>query len=152
MAFCASCGAQLPANAANCPACGKAAGQPAGGGAAAPPAATAGGLQDNVAGMLAYVTIIPAIIFLVVAPYNQSKFIRFHSFQSIFFCVAWIAISIVLSILSAMPFLGFLTLFIWPLIGLAGLIIWVVLLMKAFGNQMFKLPVIGDLAEKQANA
>jgi uncharacterized membrane protein len=152
MAFCASCGAQLPADGGNCPACGKAAGQSAGGGAGATPAATAGGLQDNVAGMLAYVTIIPAIIFLVVAPYNQNKFIRFHSFQSLFFGVAWIAISIVLSILAAMPFLGFLTLFIWPLVGLACLIIWVILLMKAYGGQKFKLPVIGDLAEKQANA
>jgi uncharacterized membrane protein len=40
----------------------------------------------------------------------------------------------------------------WPLIGLAGLIIWVILLLKANQGQMFKLPMIGDMAEKQANA
>ena len=42
------------------------------------------GLSDNAAGALAYVTIIPAIIFLIVAPYNTNSYIRFHSWQSIF--------------------------------------------------------------------
>ena len=152
MAFCAGCGAQLPAGANNCPSCGKA--QSVGGGAAAAPAAAtpvaAGGLENNVAGMLAYVTIIPAIIFLVVAPYNQNRFVRFHSFQSIFFGVAWFALSIIISVVAAIPVLGWLTLLLWPLLGLAGLVIWVLLLVKAYGNQMWKLPVIGDLAEKQA--
>jgi uncharacterized membrane protein len=100
--------------------------------------------------MLAYVTIIPAIIFLVVEPYNKSRFIRFHSFQSIFFSVAWTAMWIVLNIVAHIPLLGFLTVLIWPLIGLAGLVIWIILLLKANQGLMFKLPVIGDLAEKQA--
>ena len=39
-----------------------------------------------------------------------------------------------------------------PVLGLGGLIIWVLLLVKAYGGQMVKLPVIGDMAEKQANA
>jgi uncharacterized membrane protein len=38
----------------------------------------------------------------------------------------------------------------WPLVGLAGLVIWVMLLVKANQGLMFKLPIIGDLAEKQA--
>lgn len=109
-------------------------------------------MSDNVAGMLAYVTIIPAIVFLLVAPYNRNKFIRFHSFQSIFFTVAWIALSIALSILASIPVLGWLTLLIWPVIGLAGLAIWVILLIKANQGQMWKLPMIGDMAEKQASA
>jgi len=149
MPFCSSCGAQIPAGATTCPAC-SGAGAPAGG---APVAASgSGGLTDNVAGMLAYVTVIPAIIFLVLEPYNRSRFIRFHAFQSIFFCVAWIVISIALSIIGAIPVLGWATMLIWPLIGLGGLIIWVILLLKANQGQMFKLPVIGDLAEKQAGA
>jgi uncharacterized membrane protein len=41
-------------------------------------------MADNVAGMLAYITIIPAIVFLVMEPYNRNRFIRFHSWQSIF--------------------------------------------------------------------
>jgi uncharacterized membrane protein len=117
----------------------------------AAPSASAGGMTDNVAGMLAYVTIIPAIIFLVMAPYNKSRFVRFHSFQSIFFCVAWIVLWIALSIVGMIPVLGWLTLLIWPLLGLGGLILWIILLLKANQGQMFKLPVIGDLAEKQAS-
>jgi uncharacterized membrane protein len=105
-----------------------------------------------VAGMLAYFTIIPAIIFLVLEPYNRSRFIRFHAFQSIFFGVAWTVLWIALKIIVLIPFLGWLTILIWPLIGLAGFIIWIVLLLKAYQAQMWKLPVIGDMAEKQANA
>src|SRR6185437_2632978 len=52
-------------------------------------AAPAEGLSDTAAGALAYITIIPAIIFLVVAPYNTKPFVRFHAFQSIGFYVVW---------------------------------------------------------------
>jgi uncharacterized membrane protein len=48
--------------------------------------------------------------------------------------------------------LGWLTLLVWPLLGLGGLVLWIILLIKANQGQMFKLPIIGDLAEKQANA
>jgi uncharacterized membrane protein len=148
--FCSNCGTQLPENTNNCPGCGKPAGAPAGTGAA--PSVQAGGLTDNVAGMLAYVTIIPAILFLVLEPYNRSRFIRFHAFQSIFFYVAWMVLWVALSFVGALPVLGWATVLLWPLLGLGGLILWVLLLMKAYGGQMWKLPVIGDLAEKQANA
>ena len=81
MAFCASCGTQI-ADGSTCPKCAGGAGQ----GAIAPAAA---GLTDNVAGALAYVTIIPAIVFLVLEPFNRKRFVRFHAFQSIFFMIAW---------------------------------------------------------------
>jgi uncharacterized membrane protein len=102
--------------------------------------------------MLAYVTIIPPIIFLVTPPYNKSRFVRFHSFQSIFFIIAWIVLWTALHFLVVIPVLGWLTVFLWPLVGLAGMIIWIILLLKANQGQMYKLPVIGDLAEKQAAA
>jgi uncharacterized membrane protein len=141
MAFCNQCGAQIADGTTTCAACS---------GRRVAVATTGTGLADNVAGMLAYVTIIPAIIFLVVEPYNRSRFVRFHSFQSIFFAVAWTALWIVLNIVAHIPLLGFLTILIWPLVGLAGLVIWIILLLKANQGLMFKLPVIGDLAEKQA--
>ncbi len=147
MAYCNMCGSQIPEGATVCPACASRGAGPTV--ATAPPQAQ--GMTDNVAGMLAYVTIIPAIIFLVMAPYNRSKFIRFHSFQCIFFAIAWTALWIVLSFIAHIPFLGWLTILIWPLIGLAGFIIWIVLLLKANQGQMWKLPFIGDMAEKQAN-
>lgn len=148
MAFCNMCGAQVPEGTTTCAAC---AGRvPAG--AAAPAAASAGGLTDNVAGMLAYVTIIPAIIFLVMEPYNKNRFVRFHSFQCLFFCVALIVLHIGLSVLAFVPFMAIITIPLHLLISLGALILWIILLMKANQGQMYKLPMIGDIAEKQANA
>jgi uncharacterized membrane protein len=140
------CGAQI-ADGATCAACASR--------ASAGPAATAAPAQamtDNIAGMLAYITIIPAIIFLVVAPYNRNRFIRFHSWQNIFFSIAWCVLWMALSIFVHIPFFGWLSILISPLILLGGFIVWVVLLIKANQGQMFKLPMIGDMAEKQANA
>lgn len=146
MAFCPSCGSQMPAGAAACPNC-------AGGTQTAVTTAPAGGLTDNVAGMLAYVTIIPAIVFLLLEPYNKRRFIRFHAFQCIFLCIALIVVSVALQILLHIPFIGWaVAILVWPLIGLAELILWIFLLMKAYQGHMFKLPVVGDMAEKQANA
>jgi len=109
-------------------------------------------LTDNVAGALAYVTIIPAILFLVLEPYNRKRFIRFHAFQSIFFGIAWFVLWVILGIIGHIPFFGWATFLIWPLIGLAGLIVWLLLVFKAYQGQMFKLPMIGDMAEQQAGA
>jgi uncharacterized membrane protein len=148
--FCSSCGAQMADNAAFCPACGKStamAGEGGTGPAVAPGYSTstqASGLNDNVAGLLAYL-FIPAIIFLVVEPYNRNKFIRFHSFQSIFYAIATFIIQ---TIAWMIPILN---LVIGPIVGLAIFIGWIVLMIKAFQGSMFKLPIIGDLAEKQAN-
>lgn len=149
MAFCPSCGSNIPAGATACPACaGGSATPPAG----APTAASSAGLTDNVAGMLAYITIIPAIVFLVLEPYNKRRFIRFHSFQCIFLTVAFIALGIVLSIITMIPFLGLIMIPVHFLIWIGALVLWIILLMKAYQGQMFKLPVIGDMAEKQADA
>jgi uncharacterized membrane protein len=146
MAFCTVCGAQTADGSAVCPTC-RSAGQ-----GSKPAGSTTGGLADNVAGMLAYVTIIPAIIFLVIEPYNRRRFVRFHAFQCIFFHIAWAGLWVVLSIIAHIPVLGWLTLLIWPLVGLAGFVIWLILLLKANQGQTWKLPFIGDLAEKQAGA
>ena len=142
MAFCNMCGAQVADGATVCAACSNR--------AVVAPAVTNSGLADNVAGMLAYVTFIPAIIFLVTEPYNKSRFIRFHSFQSIFLFVAIVAIQIALSVLTVVPFLIFITAPLHMLVALGALIIWIILLLKANQGQMYKLPVIGDLSEKQA--
>lgn len=147
MAFCNMCGAQIADGSTTCAACAsRVSGAPA---AAALPAQ---GLADNVAGMLAYVTFIPAIVFLVLAPYNRNRFVRFHSFQCLFFTLAVFAIHVALSILTVVPFLALITLPLHALVSLAAFAIWIVLLVKANQGQMYKLPYIGDLAEKQASA
>lgn len=148
--FCTACGAQIPEGAATCPACGRGIAAGAATPAAGPVVASTGGMSDNVVGALAYVTFIPAIVFLVMEPYNKNRFIRFHSFQSIFFAVAWTVLWIVLSIVLHIPFLGWATILVWPIIWLGGFILWIVLVLKAYQGQMFKLPAIGDMAEKQA--
>jgi len=123
-----------------CPAC-------AGRATSAPVAPVAGAVpNDNVMGMLAYFTIIPAVIFLVLEPYNRNRFVRFHSWQCILFHVAWIVLWFALHILAILTF------FLWPIIGLAGFILWIILVIKAYQGQMFKIPFLGDIAEKQANA
>lgn len=146
MAFCPTCGTHIP-DGTTCPKC------PAGAGQSTSIVAPAGaGLTDNVAGALAYLTIIPAIVFLVIEPFNRRRFVRFHAFQSIFYFVAWIAADICLSIIGHIPFLGWATLFLWPLVSLVLFVILLVLALKAYQGQMFKLPVIGDIAEQQAGA
>lgn len=145
--FCASCGAQMDESAGFCPACGKPVGKANASGVAvaSAPATGTGGLTDNVAGMLAYVTIIPAIVFLVLQPYNKRMFVRFHSFQCIFFALALLIVHVALWFV---PFVGWA---ISMLVSLGAFILWIVLLLKAYQGEMFKLPVIGDMAEKQAN-
>jgi uncharacterized membrane protein len=109
------------------------------------------GLSDNAASGLAYVTVIPAIIFLVVPPYNQKPVVRFHSWQSIFLFIAWIVIHIGFMIVGRIPIFGCFIGILRLLVGLALFILWLIVMIKAFNGQRFKIPFIGDLAEKQAN-
>jgi uncharacterized membrane protein len=115
------------------------------------PTTTQSGLSENAAGGLAYITIIPAIIFLVAEPYNKSSYIRFHSWQCLFMALAWFVIDAAVMIFgSFMSFFRLLTFGLYPLISLAMLILWIMVLIKAFNGERFKLPIIGDLAAKQA--
>jgi uncharacterized membrane protein len=122
--------------------------------AAAPPGAgpvapAAAGLTDNVASALCYVMgLITGILFLVLAPYNQNRKIRFHAFQSIFLHVAAIVIWIAFLFLSAVS--GGMLIFVSPLIWLGFFVLWIVMIIKAYQDQKLVLPIIGPLAEKQA--
>src|SRR6516162_112891 len=156
MAFCSSCGTSIAEGTVFCPNCGKAvsAASPGAGGtmavgpaSAANQAAGSTPLAENVAGMLAYFTIIPAIVFLLVEPYNRNRFVRFHCFQCLFTVAAFIVLHVGLSIVSyALPLL---MVPIFGLLGLAEFAVWLLLVIKAYQGQMFKLPVVGDMSEKQ---
>ncbi len=102
------------------------------------------GLSTNAAGALAYVTIIPAIIFLIVEPYNKNSYVRFHSWQSIFLGIAAFALDTVLSFI---PIIGWILL---PIAMLGFLVLWIIVLLKALKGERFRLPVIGKFAEQQA--
>ena len=110
-----------------------------------PQSATDGGLAPNLAGALAYITIIPAIIFLALAPYNRDRFVRFHAWQSLVFGILVFIIDVGLTFI---PFMGWI---IRDLLGLLFFILWVIAVLKAFQGQEWKIPVVGDLAVQQAN-
>jgi len=112
-------------------------------------------MADNVAGALCYVLgFITGIIFLVIAPYNQNRGIRFHAFQSIFLSVGVIvvriALSIVFGILFATGGFWFLWALFWPLFGLLCLGIWLYMMFQTYQGKTVVLPIIGPLAQKQA--
>ena len=156
-AFCNHCGAPLAAGAA--PAAGAVPPTPAYTAVqtAPVPAATAGtGLSDTAAAAISYLTIIPAILFLVLEPYNKKPFVRFHSFQSIGLCVAWIAVWIAVMVLQMVlhfiPMIWFLFSIVHLCIGLGFFILWLFAILKASKGEWFKIPFIGDFALKQANS
>ena len=101
------------------------------------------GLDRNLAAALTYLAgFITGIAFLIVE--KNSRFVRFHAMQSTVFFVAVLVASIVIN---SIPLLGtFLYAF---LLFPAVLIVWLVLMFKAYSGEMFKLPVAGDFAEKQ---
>lgn len=116
---------------------------------------TVGALPENIAGALAYF-LIPAIVFLFVEPYSRNRFVRFHSFQCIAVYVAAVIVGAVLRILGFVmffiPLLGPLVVgLVSMIVGLGWFILWVVLVLKALQGEMFKLPVLGDFAERQGN-
>ncbi len=91
------------------------------------------GMEENVAALLSYVAgWITGLIFFLIE--KDSKFVKFHAMQSIITFGAC-------AILSFVPFLNWV---IWIL----ALVLWIILMVKAYQGQKFKLPVIGDLAEK----
>ena len=154
--FCSKCGTPLAASAPEASAPPPPA-QPQAETYSQPAQPVAGGMSDNVAGLLCYILgLITGILFLVLAPYNQNKTVRFHAFQSIFFNVGMIALFIVASIIGAilsavLPILGSL---LWGLITfvlwIGALIVWIILMVKAYSGQKWVLPIVGPLAEKQA--
>lgn len=122
-----------------------------------PPPAAAAGMDDNVASALCYLlSFITGIIFLVLEPYSKNKAVRFHAFQAIFFGIACIVVNIVMMIVSGIlhSILNY-TLWFIPTIlslgvSLGMLCAWLFLMYKAYNREHFKLPILGDLAEKQA--
>lgn len=160
MSFCPSCGTTLTPGALHCTSCGAAVATPG-----ATPGATAvvavptasAGLSNNAAGALAYLAgLITGILFLVLEPFKNQPFVRFHAFQSIFFHIAWIAFwiawSIVGLILTALTkgLFAFLILPVNLLILIGGICLWIFLMYSAYQNKTIKLPIIGALAAKQA--
>ncbi len=109
---------------------------------------TSMGMQPNTAAGLSYLAgWITGLIFFLME--KQNRFVRFHAMQSILFFGGLTVLSIIVSILSGIgiPVIGALS----YLINLVGFVGWIILLINAFQGKYFKLPYIGDYAEKYAN-
>ena len=101
---------------------------------------TSTGLQENVAGLLCYLGMwVTGIIFLILEPKN--RFVRFHALQSI---VVFGGLTIVGFIFGFVPYFGWMVGVVVPVLGL---ILWIVLMVKAYQGERYKLPVAGDIAE-----
>jgi uncharacterized membrane protein len=130
---CPHCQTPMPANAAFCPGCGH----------SMRPIPQA----DRLAAALAYLTLVPGVVLLLVPQYRESRFVRFHAWQSIllwgFFVVFTITSLLLSNLAAAMFFLLF-----GILASLAMFFLWVVLSFKAWQGDRFELPVLGTLAER----
>ncbi len=147
---CPACASEMPETAAFCPGCGRTMQ------VTSRAQGKVGAFPETIAGALAYFSFIPAIIFLLVEPYRSNHFVRFHSVQSLLFCLASVAIASLLRLLSLViswiPRVGPLFLVLIATVsGLAAFLVWIVLVVKALQGEMFQLPWIGALAEKRAN-
>jgi uncharacterized membrane protein len=132
-----------------------------------PPPGLAGksstGLDENIAALLTYVFgWVSGLIFFLLE--KDSKLVRFHAMQSILFnvfvavlCFAgWIVTIVLVLIASQLPdilgtLVGLLATLVWVILGAGLLIGWILCLVRAYQGKFFKLPVIGNLAEKIVN-
>jgi uncharacterized membrane protein len=105
------------------------------------------GMNPNVAAGLSYVAgWVTGLIFFLME--KQNRFVRFNAMQSILLSAAYIVLLIFINVLSSvLPFLWFLN----TLLMLAMFVTWIILLVNAFQGKYFKLPVIGDYAERYSN-
>ncbi len=108
---------------------------------------TALGLDENIEGLLCYVLgWVTGLIFLLLE--KDNKFVKFHAVQSIALSIVVFVIVAVLFILAFIPYVGAVFSILSSLVSLGLLVVWVILLVKAAQGERFKLPVIGDMADK----
>jgi uncharacterized membrane protein len=114
------------------------------------------GLDANIAAALSYLFgLISGVIFFAME--TESRFVKFHAMQSMLASVAamilWIVFMVVWTVLVRIPFLGVLAAIVgflgWAVLALGLLAVWLFCMFKAFQGDRFKLPYIGEVAEKQ---
>jgi uncharacterized membrane protein len=156
--FCSKCGAENPEGAKFCSKCGAELGAPAKPSeiVAKPEAESSTGMSANTAGLLCYVAMwITGIIFVVLE--KKSKFVKFHAWQSIMTFGVLTVVQIILSIISAIAAFTIApgpALFAWALtiiVLVIMVVLWIILMIQAGTGKMWKVPLAGDWAEKQAS-
>jgi uncharacterized membrane protein len=144
---CPDCAAQMPDSAAFCPGCGRS--MQIESAAKQEP----GVLRENLVGAFAYVSFLPAIVFLLVDPYRKNPIVRFHSIQCLLFWLVCVVLSVVVRLLVLVllfvPIVGpLLAVLVVVVVALAAVFTWIVVLVKAFQGERFALPLIGNLSDQ----
>lgn len=113
---------------------------------------TRAGISDNTAGAISYLTFIPAILFLLLPPYKESNDVRFHAWQSVLLDMAAFVIEIIFGAIALLTlFLGTVSVaYILRAISVLWLILWLTCLIQAMRGKRFKVPLLGNIAEKLA--
>ena len=113
-------------------------------------------LPENAAGLLCYVLwALTGIVFLVLEPYNRSKLVRFHAWQSILMSIVlfagWFVVLAIAAVLRVVPWIGApVASALLGLFGLAMLGLWLLLMFKAYQGGSLDLPFISVIAQKQS--
>jgi uncharacterized membrane protein len=111
------------------------------------------GLSENSLGAASYLTVIPAIVFLAIAPYNRSANVRFHAWQSIALGASAFLLNLAVSaVAQTTPFLTpFAYLSLTMVIGITYIIVATFCAIRALNGKHTKLPPFSSWAERQAN-
>jgi len=109
-----------------------------------PSEATSTGLDPRLAALLSYLLgFVSGLIFLVIE--RKNSYVRFHAMQS---TVTFIGLLVARIVAGIIPLVGPLLVL---LVNLVSLVLWILLMVKAFQGETYKLPVIGDMAEERAS-
>jgi uncharacterized membrane protein len=101
------------------------------------------GLDENIASALCYLLIwLTGLIFYLVE--KDNKTVKFHALQSI---ITFLPLQIIYWILAYTLWWTGITYFLTMLVGLIMFILWIVLMIKAYQGEKYKLPIVGDIAE-----
>lgn len=112
------------------------------------------GLAPNIASMLCYICMpITSIVFMLME--KENKDVQFHAWQGTVFGVGYIVVIVAIEILAALlgavvSFLGVVIGLLVPVLGLVAFILWIICLVKAYQGERWKIPYVGDFAEKKA--
>lgn len=147
---CAACGAPTLDEHAECPQCGHEVGSPSPAASTAPQAREQGRVPENLAAVLAYITVIPAIVLLLTKPYSKNEFVRFHAFQSVAIAVASTLMATLFLLLANVSAINLLMIPVSLIAAIGIALVVLVCMIKAYQHQFYPLPVLGAWAQKQS--
>ncbi|HLG99745.1 MAG TPA: hypothetical protein VKX49_25780 [Bryobacteraceae bacterium] len=150
MPYCCHCGQKVGTGDQYCANCGAA--QPN----SSPVADYIHGISPRTASLLCYIPIvgwIVAIVVLASARFRDDTRVRFNAFQGLYLFVAWLIVDWVLGPIFSFPHMWGLSFYrVFPALLKAGIFAaWIVMIVKTAQDELYKLPILGELAEKSVS-